>query len=81
MHPYSSKAFPKYQECDMKCGDLGDLNLTKQNKLPCFIKIQRAWHEVLWFGRSQSDKTKQTTLLHKDTKSVAGSAMVWEILA
>ncbi len=64
----------------MKCGDLGDLN-TKQNKLPCFIKVPRARHEVPWFGRSQSDKTKQTTLLHKDTKNVVGSAVVWEILA
>jgi hypothetical protein len=81
MHPYSLKAFPKYQECDMKCGDLEDLNFTKQNKLPCFIKIPRARHEVPWFARSQSDKTKQITLLHKDMKSIVGSVVVWEILA
>jgi aryl-phospho-beta-D-glucosidase BglC (GH1 family) len=31
-----------------------------------FLNILRAWHETLWwFGRSQHDKTKQTTLLHR----------------
>jgi hypothetical protein len=37
MHMYSLKAFQKYQKCDMKCHGLGDFNVTKQNKLPCFI--------------------------------------------
>jgi hypothetical protein len=37
MHPYSLRAFQKYQELDMKCCGLGDLNVAKQNKLPCFI--------------------------------------------
>jgi hypothetical protein len=37
VHPYSSKAFLKYQECSMKQRDLGDLNVTKQSKQPCFI--------------------------------------------
>ncbi len=54
--PLLIEGFPKYQECNMKCSDLGDLNLTKQNKLPCFVKIPRAWHEVPWFGRSQMIK-------------------------
>jgi hypothetical protein len=37
MHLDSLRAFQRYQECDMKCHGLGDLNVTKQNKLPCFI--------------------------------------------
>jgi len=30
MHPYSSRAFPRYHECGMKlCGGLGDMSMTK----------------------------------------------------
>jgi len=32
-----------------------------------FEDSKLAWHEALWFGRSQSDKAKQTTLLHRWT--------------
>jgi hypothetical protein len=39
MHPYSLRASQKYQEHGMKLDGLGDLTVTKQNKLLGFIDI------------------------------------------
>jgi hypothetical protein len=38
MHHYSLRAFSRYRESSMKHCGLGDLNMTKQNKLPSFIR-------------------------------------------
>jgi len=37
VHPYSSKAFYRNKDHDMKHCGLGDLNVPKQNKLPSLI--------------------------------------------
>ncbi len=50
VHSKSLKAFWKYQEHSNKCHGLGDLSLTKQNKLPCFIDRYGVFlHIILWF--------------------------------
>jgi hypothetical protein len=41
MHPFSSRAFQRHQEHDLKCPNSMDLITTKQSKLPSFI--DRYW--------------------------------------
>jgi hypothetical protein len=44
MQPYSLRAFQKYQELSVKRYDLGDVSVTKQNKIPCFIDKYEKGH-------------------------------------
>jgi len=37
MHPSLSRAFQRYGKFNMKHPGLGDLSMTKQTELPCFI--------------------------------------------
>jgi hypothetical protein len=46
MHPFSSRAFQRYQEHDLKHCSLVDLIITKQNKLPCFIDRYNRWTKL-----------------------------------
>jgi hypothetical protein len=40
MHPSSSKAFQRYQKCNMKCLDLGDLSMKKDNLFCLFVTMK-----------------------------------------
>jgi len=69
------KAFQQHQECTQiplkkwfNNNGFHTLNQRVSNQVDAplltegFLKIPRAWHEAPWFGRSQCDKIKQTTL-------------------
>jgi hypothetical protein len=58
VHPYSSRAFQRYQEHDMKSCDFRDVSLTKQNNLPDFIEIKgrhslSSENNLIFWGDSQ----------------------------